>query len=309
MSCKCSCASGLANLGYPACESVYGITTKLILVPLLGSTGVLNSYDPAVAFDQAFLDLKINALNHLDRWYPTPLIENILDETADNVFETSEGGSAYYVKDGVRKVTGYFFNVSQKFACKLSGNNCGKFGVYMVDNCGNILGVDKGDGKLYPIPVQDFNSKVMPKTPTTVAKVMFSFEFLQTVGACSLETVNSEFIDADVLGANGLLNSLLSVVTSVPNTLTFKLTSEYGSLGNKQAIKGVTLADIVSLTNVTTSTALGLTSLTESTTVDGQYVLVYTGTAVATDQLSIKFTGVVDGYDYAIPNSNLIPVA
>ncbi len=310
MSCKCNCASGLANLGYANCDLLYGITTKLILLPLVGSTGAKNFYDPAVTLDQAYLDGKINAVNPADRWYPTPLIENVLDETGDATYDTAESGTAYFIKDGVRKVTGYFFEVSQKFACKLSENTCVKFGVFMVDNCGNVLGVDKGDGKLYPIPVQAFTSKFMPKTNTSVAKAMFSFEFLQTVTPCSLEGVASEYIDADVLGANGLLSAQLNVISSTAGILNVKITSEYGSFGNKAGVKGLVLSDLVSLLNVTQGTTLTASALTESLSEDGVYTITYNGAGVAvTDKIKATFTAVIDGFDYSQPNSVLITVA
>lgn len=305
MSQNCNCLEGLGNLGYPQCVTSFGRVYSLILVSLYGSNGSKNFYDPATALDQAFLDGKINEVNHLDRWYPTPELKNFAPTTADTVFQEYEDGTKDRVRAGVMSFTGIFNNKNHTFACKLNHNNCSTFGVYLVDENGLVMGVNRGDGKLYPVPVQGWDVKYNFTSNTELSNVMISFDFKPAYGVCDLDIVEAE---ADMIEAKGLIDAYATVVTSTVGNLVVKFNTSYGTLGNKQGVKGVAVADIISLKNVTQSTTLTVVSVTESTTVEGQYTIVYTaGGTVATNILRLEIQ--VDGYDFNPVTNTQIVVA
>jgi len=309
--CACSCVSALGNLGLPGCDTHFGITTKMFLVPLAGSDGSLNYIDTSVPFNQALLDAKRNAVDGRDRWYPTPIIENIEPTIEDPTFETTKSGSKYFIKDGIIAFKGEFLNVGMKFVCKLQANKCTMFGVYLVDECNNLMGLSKSDdGKLYPIPVQAFNAKPMFKSNDAVSKAMFSFEFKRIVGVCSLEVISSEYIDTDIelLDVEGLLDVNLTLTNTTLGQIVGKLTLDYGSFGNKIPVTGETLAEIVSLTNLTQNIPLTVVSVTESTSVEGEYTIVYTPSTTAVGDV-LQLVMQDNGYDFLNVKNTTITVA
>lgn len=305
MSQNCNCLEGLGNLGYPQCVTSFGRVYSLILVSLYGSNGSKNFYDPATALDQAFLDGKINEVNHLDRWYPTPEIKNFAPTIGDTVYQEYEDGTKDPVREGIMSFTGKFNNKNHTFACKLKKMKCSTFGVYLVDENGLIMGATREDGNLYPIPVQGWDVKFNFTSNTELSSADVSFDFKPAYGICNLDIVEAE---ADMIEAKGLIDAYSTVVTSTVGNLVVKLNTSYGTLGNKQGVKGITVSDIISLQNATQSTTLTVVSVTESATIEGQYTIVYTpaGT-VATNILRLEIQ--VDGYDFNPVTNNPITVA
>jgi len=303
---SCNCLTGLANMGYD-CAVNFDRVYKMIFVQNYGSDGTRNTINPSVALNQAFLDAKINAVNPADRWYITPELKDVVPTTADTTFKEFNDGSKERVRSGIISWAAIFNNKNHTFACKLAHNNCIDFGVYLIDIQGNVLGLVLGD-KLAPIPIQAFDPKYMFQSTEQLSHVALGFDFAPIVNVCSLDMIEVDNIEADLLGAKGLLDVYAKVLISTVGNIEVKFQLSYGSFGKKIGVAGVEVADIVSLKNVTQNTTLTVVSVTEDTVNKGTYTIVYTpSTTVATDILQLEIQK--DNFDFNPVKDTIITVA
>jgi len=289
----CSCNSSLGNLGNPSCDTLQSVTKKLIYVPIYNSLGVRNAILDSDIVNDAYVTAKINHTDESARWYPSPIIENVEDTKAEAIFESLNSGANIFIQEGVRTFTGVHVKQSATFLGKLKSGKCVAFGVYLIDNDGNLTGSMSTDGtKLYPIMVDKdtFQPTLIKATDTTVAKVQVSFEFSRIEKDENLKMINSQnIVGVDMLSVNGLLDGYVAITNDTVTSVTATISTSYGSFGSPIKIEGLQLADFT-LFNVTDNASVVISSLTETSA--GVYVLDFAAqTAADSMRLTISKTG------------------
>jgi hypothetical protein len=303
MSCSCDNIV-LGNTGTTNCDPIAQVAKKLIFVETYDSTGALNKYDPSAPLTQIVFDALVNQVDTSKRWYPSVLMEGVTGERADNVIETAGSGRIFFVKEGAREFAGEFWAKSATYLNKLKSSRCADFSVYIIDAEGNLIGMDKGDGFLYPISVEkeSVQVKLILATDTTVQKIPFKFQWESSEKDENLSMISSSNITADLLGSKGLIDVNMKVVSCGQTSLVVKMTTDYGSVGNKIVDSGLIITNFFNsvggtnskLKNVTTNTDVTITTVTESP--KGTYTFAYTSQTVGN---VLRVTPVKTGRDYS----------
>jgi hypothetical protein len=289
----CSCNSSLGNLGNPSCDTLQSVTKKIIYVPIYNSLGVRNAILKTDILNESYVSAKINHADESVRWYPSPTIENVEDTKAEAIFESLNSGANIFIQEGVRTFTGVHVKQSATFLGKLKSGKCVSFGVYLIDNDGNLTGSISTDGtKLYPIMVDKdtFQPTLIKATDTTVAKVQVSFEFSRIERDENLKMITAnDFVGVDLLSLNGLLDGYVAISDDTTTSVTATITTSYGSFTSPIKIEGLLLADFT-LFNVTDNAAVTITSVTETSA--GVYVLEFAAQSAADSmRLTVAKTG------------------
>ncbi len=307
MSCSCDNIK-LGNTGSTNCDPIAQVAKKLIFVETYDSTGALNKYDPATPLTQIVFDALVNQADTSKRWYPSDLIEGVAGERADNIIETAGSGRNFFVKEGERNFIGEYWAKSATYLKKIKASRCADFSVFVIDADGNLIGMDDADGFLYPIQIdkESLQFKLMTATDTTVQKIQFQFQWDSSEKDENLSMITADDITADLLKSKGLLDVNMTVVSCGQTSLVVKMTTDFGSIGNKIVDTGLLIADFFSavggtasrLYNVTTATAVTILTVTE--VVKGTYTLTYASQTVAN---VLRVTPVRKGRDYStVPN-------
>jgi hypothetical protein len=251
--------------------------------------------------DAAYFTAKVNATDETQRWFPLPLMKNVTNERGDDTYETFNDNSKSFALQGLRTFTGLIINQDSRYLEKIADFRCVKFGVYIVDLDGNLIGDMGTDGFLYPIPVdnQSWSPKYLPATDTTVSKVQISFDFKQSfldknIGMLTIEDFES---DVALLDLEGLLSMYGSLI-GTPTTTSFSMYvySAFGSANGGIPIEDVAQASWL-LYNVTDAAAVTILTMTE--TPDGQYNFTFAA-QTSGDILSLRLQTSVNGFDDAI---------
>lgn len=279
MATVCSCGTlGFSNTGTPGCQTIASVARKLIFVPYFNEAGDVNSIalSPAPALDKAWFDAKIVA-DADKRWYPTPLIDNVVDERGDDITEGLDSGKEIFIQEGQRTFTGVMIKQSTTFLGKLKSMRCGSLGVFIIDKEGNLIGsINAAGDELQPIRVDEntFSPNLMKTTDTTVQKIQLKFTFSDIEADEDLKMILASEMSYDALLLKGLLDINSSATTGTAATgFTTALTLDYGSALNPKKVEGLTITDLIAY-NVTDSAAITLDSVTESPA--GTYVIDWT---------------------------------
>jgi hypothetical protein len=288
MALGCNCDAGLSNTGRPNCLPLQSVTSKLIMVPLQDNAGALNGIDLTLPLPN-WTSL-VNEVDASKRWFPLPVFENVELPKADSVFEEANSGRMAFLRQGKRSFAGelWAYDATPQFLGKLASGRCVEFGVYIVDINGSIVGSKVGD-TLYPIPVdnQSFDPKFMFATDSAVQKIMLGFDFLRSFDESSMWMITaSEAIDFNTL--EGLLDVVMTEVTSSVTGVTINASFAYGTALNPLKFKGAILADFA-LKNAATGAPVTISASSEP--VDGQYVLLATLSVGTSYVLSVTKTG------------------
>lgn len=293
---QCSCDVLLGNAGSPGCVASHGVAKKLIRVPLIANDGTTNSIDLTATLDQAYWDAAINNADASKRFYPTPLFKTVTQERADNITEDFDDGSSAFVRTGVKTFTGFITKgASPQLVGVLEDDRCTDFGVYIVDDCGNLIGRDIGDGFLYPIPVDNgsYAPTYVEPTDTTVSKVNLVFNFSTLFQDSALGFIDASSIGATLLNEGGLLDVVFTEVSSSTTEIQLTAAYIYGPANSKLPITGLVQADfVVNNTEGGVITSVTLDGSTE--TADGAYTLDFTSdpqTATETFAVSVSKNG------------------
>jgi hypothetical protein len=252
---SCTCTLTNANTGTPNKQPIEKVGKKIYLQQLIADDGTVNEIDCAGTLDQAALDALINNADDSKRLYPLPLIDNIEDVRADAILETLNSGQNIKVQDGTRTFTGVIVSQGPVFLGQLENWSCGKFGAYAIDDCGAMIGNGATAGKLRPIRIDErnWNPQLVKSTDTTVQKVALNFEWARTEKDSSLRMLTAEdWTDADLLGAEGLLDITGTASAITTTGFTMAITTLYGSCATPVVVPGLVLGDF-SLFNVTDS--------------------------------------------------------
>ena len=263
MSLGCKCDLGLSNTGTPNCITIQSVTSKIILVPLFNSDGTYNSVSLAGTTESTINSL-LNQSDTSKRWFPLGTFESVELAKADSSFEEAPSGRKVFIKQGKRSFAGQLWNQTPQLLGKIQDNRCVEFGVYIVDVNGNLIGLNKNQGNLTPIPVdnQSFDAQIMYATDSSVQKIMVSFDFDRLVDESKLWMITpSDASGYDFNNAEGLLDVNLYKQSATTTTLVLKAVLDYGTGENNIAVKGLVSADFT-LKNTATGAAIVITSVT-----------------------------------------------
>lgn len=302
----CKCDVGLGNTGTPNCQPIATVAKKLIVVPTYDSTGAKNSITIGDTLDEAYLTAKINAANAADRWFPLPVMENVTQERADSITETSGSGKIAFIREGSRSFFGEMWKQSPTFLGKLKEARCTDISVYVVDADGNVLGsCPSADGKMYPIQVDkdSWDVKMASATDSTVQKVTLGFNWSDNERDEYVSMITEDDYTFDILNSKGLLDvtSTNSAITTTGFTVT--LATAYGSKANPVKVKGLLIGDFALAELSPTPGSITITSVTESA--DGVYDFVI---PAATSADVLELTPSKDGYDFTAVIANTITI-
>ena len=303
MGCICN-LSATGNLGANN-EFTPDIWEGAIFTYRTDSAGALNSIDTTATLDQAYWDAKINAANTLDRFYPTPPINNVADERGDPTTETDNEGNNYIVRDEPRAISFEFIKggISSTFLGSLKRWSCEKASAFMLDACGNLWGKKSADGTtLLPAPIkfQTMYAKGVRKTGSTVAKNMVQFEW--DMADEDWAGISADQIDVDILELMGLIDVNLSNASGLSTTsVTFDAKTAFGPYNNKTLVDGRDGLTDWNVFNATSSASVTVLTNTESPA--GTYTITYVA-QTSTDNMEI--TDNFDGFEsdtlqYVIP--------
>jgi hypothetical protein len=279
----CSCDVLLGNAGSPGCVPIHGVGRKLIRVPLIATDGTDNKILLTDTLDAAYWAALVNNADTSKRFYPTPVFKTFTQERADNITEDFDDGSSSFIRDGVKTVTAFITKAaSPQLVGVLEDDRCTNFGVYIVDDAGNLIGRDIGDGYLYPIPVDNgsWAPTWVEPTDTTTAKVNLVFNFSTLFKDSNLGFIGADsFTDISLLNLGGLLDVVITATVPTALGVTLQLANIYGASNSKLPVTGLDLttagdAEMVLINTSDSNSAVGIDSALESP--DGTYTVVYT---------------------------------
>ena len=271
----CSCATNAANTGAPSSQKVIAVGSKLIAVNLTADDGTLNSIASTDTIDQTFLDGKLNNIDKTKRWYPIGEFVNVDENREDPNYEEFTDGQRAITRLGRKTWSGKLLSHYGRYLAKLETFFCQRFGIYSVDNCGNLVGEISADGtSLYPLPVNEktWAAILASETFDAAGGINLSFDFKQALKDKNLRGIEASEMSVDLLKAEGLrdVTTVLSSITTTGFTATLTLPFDE-FLAAAPAATGWVLADF-DLYNVTDSASITITSVTEGA--DGVYAFV-----------------------------------
>ena len=299
------CSDFYSSISSFDCSSLMEVELFEVWVPLYDSTGALNKISKADAKTLAAWVLKINAANNKNKFYPLPFMDNIVDERADDTFETLDSGANINTKQGDRDFEGFFI---QEPNCVLSEveewKKAGAWGKYVIDKAGNIIfrfcKTDADD--LFPIVVdhKSLQARLVKPTYTTSMKHRVAYRYAQTEKDGDLRVLPVSELDFDPLTAatfRGQVN-VEATYTAIGTTgFTATLKDCFGC-----PIKGLVAGDFTIVTSPA-GASVTITSVTESS--DGVYVFVIPTQSGGT---KLKLSGSKNGLNFAPVEKSLISI-
>lgn len=283
MSENCLCGVGLSNLGTPECTKQMGRPYKFIFVNTKDSSGDFNKVASGDTVDQSYIDALVSNLDVTKRWFVSPEVKNFISTKGDQVFQTFDDDTRTPLREGLRTFEGMFNEADSSFLKDLESVKCSKASFFLITDEGNLIGYSKdSSGDVYPITIDLLVTKLNFKTGDANQNVMFTLDIPLNILDSEISTVYD--IDADLVGAEGLVQLKSSVSTPVALGYTIQLNNG-GAYGSTIGYKGLEIADLVAY-NVTTDTSATVASVTATATA-GAFELTFTG-AVATDIVRVS---------------------
>lgn len=283
----------LKNLGASACRNPMQIAKRLIFVPLLGSDAAVNEIATAAGVTKSALQAYFDGAHKLDRFYPTPLLENVENTRGETMFHEFDSGAKLKVKEGVKHFIGHLPAEHPLLLEGLKSFEGQNFGIYIIDADGNFIYQTDASTKLKVKPFEvDGNSFVatyIEPTSKEVAMVKIEFDYM-----ANTKDELMRFIASDDLDFNGLstvdVYSLWTVtwaLTTGVDQCTLVAETEYG----------VPVTGLLKTTNITAS---GGTIGDIVETSDGHYTIPFTGLS-GTTTITITITKPL--YDFGAAKS------
>jgi hypothetical protein len=295
MALGCNCDTGLSNTGQPSCVTLQSVTSKIIQVPLIANDGTANKINLSTAITNTTFTSLVNNVDPSKRWYPLPNFENVELAKADTQFEEANSGRKAFLRQGIRSFAGELWATTgtPQFLGKLQGDRCVKFGIYIVDVNGNLIGSKVGND-LYPITVDNnsWDPKFMFATDTTINKIMLGFDFDRLFDESTMWMITASEGLIDFNSLNGLLDVNFSTPTQVSTiSINFNAFLSYGTAINPLKYVGALTGDW-QMTNMTTGLVV-VGTVTETATA-GNYTGLFTmvvGNKYRLRVLKTGFTG------------------
>lgn len=214
----CTCETGFQNLGVESCPAILKAIKKHHIVPLTDSEGNRNGIllsDLESGLDGAFWSGKVFNSDKSKRFYPTPNVyENVEPSRTDTTTEDFPSGRTQRIQSGVQQFSGVILEVTSTFASRMLSYGCSDFGVYEIDEAGNLRGELSSDGSiLYPIKINKGSLDVfdVPVVEgSSVQRIQVMFQYDTTVNEANLRMISSNDTGVDLLKIEGIINTALS---------------------------------------------------------------------------------------------------
>ncbi len=289
---SCSCGTGLGNTGLPNCVGELQEVKGLILVETFDSTGARNRVAKTEVIDDAFVDDLINESDSSKRWFPLTALEEIGGERAEAVYQTSASGTKKFVKKGVRNFTAQLWSGGTPLEKSLDSTKCANVSVYQVDATGKLVGIDLGDGYLYPIRIQKSTFECLRVDAKGQDPLYWTISF--DWDSREFDTNLAYMVaESDLLSKNGLIEISSEISAIASGSFKATLFNGFGALNNPNVNDGLLIADFA-LYNTTTSAAVTISTMVENP--EGTYQISYASGVTAGNVL--RLTPSKDGYSY-----------
>lgn len=266
------CTSGASgNTGVPNGVKPFGATNSVLLVPLTDSEGNRNGIDLTTDLGAQILAM-LNQQDPSKRLYPYVNLDLYDEVEADATTTDNRRGLSTINRRGVRSVTFEMWGKNEQFYEKTLPN-CQEYGVYKIDECGNLQGAKEGT-TLYPIDTYapSRHSVFLDKKDDTPSIIRYTFQFSNVES-----TVNNRWmITADEIGFNpnmakGMQDVVISVVKDDATDMTLTIKFGYGTAVDLKPTAGLITADIKVLDETGSAEVITVTGGT-----DGIYVATMT---------------------------------
>lgn len=296
----CACNGSILNTGTPSKQRVIASGVKLIAVRMKADDGSNNEILSSDDIDQAYVDALINNEDESKRWYPIGTFKNQEDVRGDALTESFSDGSSILTQQGVRTYTGWLVNFAAHYLEALESFKCQSFGLFIIDDCGGIIGAISKDGTaLRPIRVNEksWNPTYIKATPTVSAKVQLAFEFSMLERDKYLRVISEDEVTADLLDVEGLLPLAAAISGEATTGFVAALKVDYDIFldADKEVVPGWVAADFA-VFNKTTNLSVAITSVTEAP--EGTYTFVIPAQSAADvlELTNVKTSGQKPGY-------------
>lgn len=290
----CNCDITLNNTGTPSCTPIMGVGVKPIMVPLTADDGTANVITIAsYTGSQVEWDARTENLDRSKRYYPLPEFKNVEDVKGDTIFESFNDTSNLFVQEGTRTYTGVMPNQAPTLLGNLKDAKCTKFGLFIIDDCGNLIGNISSDGlSLEPVPVDQntWNPILIKSTDTTVQKIQLSFEFSRLTKDEDLRIIKASDSEISLIGLDGLVDLEASFATITATGAFATVTYDRGEAA-QVPFTGALVGDWT-LFNKTTQLAVAVATADEAP--DGTYEITYLA-QTASDILQLSI--IKDGFE------------
>ncbi len=284
--CNCS-GNRLGNTGYPNVKP-FGVTAGIYMVPINAADGTRNGLDLTSTNLGAAILAMVNNVDPSKRAYPYLGLKNVAPTEGEAVYQTADDGQRFKLRNGIQNITFEVWGVTEQFYGK-TASACIEFGIYQVDNCGNLKGQKEGE-YLYPRPVnkESFNSMYVPTSNEAGAKVVFDMDFdFLTSDSNQWMLPAEDFGVLSLLSLKGIIDVRLTLVDVQSATVSVvDAEFDYGYANNPLPWKGAVAADFT-FYNVTDGAAITKT-VAESATVPGRYTITAGSAIGASDIVTLN---------------------
>ena len=295
----CRCGYGISNFGTRKCPNLMDVTYKLIFVPYLKTDGTINGLDldASPALDSAYFLALVNAAQTL-AWRPTPQVMNYDSAPGEQQFEDFNDGQVKLPTSKTpRQVKFVIPELPAVFVNKFESMGCEDVGVYMIDESGNLHGMNAGWKKLNPILVQKrsvYSQLVLPKYKS-VQQVMVGFTIDPTMNDGDLGTIQADDMTYDLRNILSLIDADIVLNEAIAQSNTgFAVNADtyQGDIYTPDFVEGLVKADFT-LVNQTTGATITITTVTE--VAPGYYTFVVPAQTVG---VYYKLTCIKAGFNF-----------
>lgn len=289
----CNCRLGLGNTGNNVnCKPLFAVARRVIIVNAFDSTGARTVIPAGTTVDSAFVTGKLNEPLTQNRWFPSPLLDNVEHVREDSTFFTTNNGNNIFIRRGVKPFIGLQVLGTPVFLNQFTGYRCSNIAAYVVDTNGTLRGQDDGANGLFPIRINNgsWDSGYIEATDDATEMNRFKFEWAQSETDEKLRQFTTDVVTTDLLDIDGLLDVITAVTTPV-TLITFSVSAKtiFGT-----EISGLITSDWI-LLNLTTPATIVITSATENPVGSGIYDFIFPTEPAAQ---TLELSGLKDGFDF-----------
>lgn len=303
------CGTKYSSFGGNDCgaTNVFGYLKKQWFTRMETDANVENGFATIADVTKTAVLAKINAANTAPDTAIFPLslsVDNMVDERGESIFDEGSSGATYFIDEGKRTITFEIFKVSYQYIAQFNNLRSGFWGVYLIDQDGNIqYQTDKHDVKVLPIPLQreSMSAKEVPGTPTTAPRVMVTFKLDDSFKAENTRVLNVQSLDFNALSTIDLpplIELKSNLISANATTLVVDIKSVFGT-----PFEDAVVGDFA-IQNLTTALSVTLTTAVESSTIPGRYTLSYASGVANNAVLKVVITKT--GYFTYKANQNTI---
>lgn len=224
----------LKNFGAATCRNPMQIAKRLIFVPEIGSAGTENKIATAAGVTKSALQALFDDADKLDRYYPTPLLENVENVRGDTTFHEFNSGAKLRVKEGTKHFVGYIPAEHPLMLEGLKSFEGQNFGILVIDKDGNFIYLTDATTKLevkpFPVDGNSFSATYIEPTDKEVPMIKIEFDYSVASKDELMRYIAAEDLDFNALSTVDVYSLLTVTGTSTGGVdlLTLVLATEYG---------------------------------------------------------------------------------